>query len=175
MSSITIKKIGITKLALDAVVNAANSGLQHGSGVCGYIFREAGAAEMAAACNAIGHCDTGSAVITPGFDLPAKYVIHAVGPIYSDGQHGEPKLLYNAYMQSLRLAKENGLHSIGFPLISAGIYGYPLDGAWRKAIQACQDFLAAEPDYEMDIVFAVLDDHIKAVGEKTLEELSEGK
>ncbi|MBP5353995.1 MAG: macro domain-containing protein [Lachnospiraceae bacterium] len=78
-------------------------------------------------------------------------------------------------MQSLRLAKENGLHSIGFPLISAGIYGYPLDGAWRKAIQACQDFLAAEPDYEMDIVFAVLDDHIKAVGEKTMAELSEGK
>ena len=169
MSTITIQKISITKLATDAVVNAANSDLRHGTGVCGYIFQDAGAAKMTAACNAIGHCDTGSAVITPGFNLPAKYVIHAVGPIYSDGKHNEAKLLYSAYKQSLLLAKENGLHSIGFPLISAGIYGYPKDEAWRKALEACQDFLAAEPDYEMDIVFAVLDDTIKAVGDMALE------
>lgn len=174
MKSITIQKIGITKLALDAVVNAANSGLWHGSGVCGYIFNEAGAEEMAAACNKIGHCDEGSAVITPGFRLPAKYVIHAVGPRYTDGKHGEPKLLYSAYKKSLLLAMENGLHSIGFPLISAGIFGYPSDGAWRKAIQACRDFLAEYPDYEMEIVFAVLDDKIKTVGEQTLAELCQG-
>ena len=123
---------------------------------------------MTAACNAIGHCDVGSAVITPGFNLPAKYVIHAVGPIYSGGNRNEAKLLYSAYKQSLLLAKANGLHSIGFPLISAGVFGYPLDGAWRKAIQACQDFLLEHSNYEMEIVFAVLDDRIKAVGEQML-------
>ena len=171
MSSITIKKTGI---AADAVVNAANTGLWHGSGVCGYIFQDAGVKEMTAACNAIGHCDEGCAVITPGFKLPAKYVIHAVGPRYKDGKHGEPELLYSAYKQSLLLAKENGLHSIGFPLISAGVFGYPKEEAWQKALEACQDFLAAEPDYEMNIVFAVLDDTIKAIGERLLAELSRG-
>ena len=174
MSTITIQKIGITKLAADAVVNAANTGLWHGSGVCGYIFQDAGVKEMTAACNAIGHCDEGCAVITPGFKLPAKYVIHAVGPRYKDGKHGEPELLYSAYKQSLLLAKENGLHSIGFPLISAGVFGYPKEEAWQKALEACQDFLAAEPDYEMDIVFAVLDDTIKAIGERLLAELNRG-
>ena len=118
MSSIEIRKIGITKLDTDAVVNAANTGLWEGGGVCGYIFRDAGSKEMTAACQKIGHCDEGSAVITPGFKLPAKYVIHAVGPRWSGGEHNEPKLLYSAYKQSLLLAKENGLHSIGFPLIS---------------------------------------------------------
>ena len=174
MSTITIQKIGITKLATDAVVNAANTGLWHGSGVCGYIFQDAGVKEMTAACNAIGHCDEGCAVITPGFKLPAKYVIHAVGPRYKDGKHGEPELLYSAYKQSLLLAKENGLHSIGFPLISAGVFGYPKEEAWQKALEACQDFLAAEPDYEMDIVFAVLDDTIKAIGERLLAKMSRG-
>ncbi len=174
MSTITIQKISITKLATDAVVNAANSDLRHGTGVCGYIFQDAGVKEMTAACNAIGHCDEGCAVITPGFKLPAKYVIHAVGPRYKDGKHGEPELLYSAYKQSLLLAKENGLHSIGFPLISAGVFGYPKEEAWQKALEACQDFLAAEPDYEMDIVFAVLDDTIKAIGERLLAELNRG-
>ena len=168
MSSITIKKTGITKLSTDAVVNAANSQLLQGSGVCGYIFSDAGAEEMRAACNKIGHCDEGNAVITPGFKLPAKYVIHAVGPRYIDGNHEEPKLLYSAYKQSLMLAKENGLHSIGFPLISAGIFGYPVDKAWKKAIQACRDFINNNPDYDMDIIFAVIDDHVKAIGEGTL-------
>ena len=168
MSSISIRKIGITELATDAVVNAANSGLWEGGGVCGYIFRDAGSAEMTEACNRIGHCDEGSAVITPGFKLPAKYVIHAVGPRYIDGNHNEPKLLYSAYKQSLLLAKENGLHSIGFPLISAGIFGYPVEKAWKKAIQACRDFINNNPDYDIEIVFAVLDDKIKAIGEGTL-------
>ena len=168
MSSIEIRKIGITQLATDAVVNAANSGLWEGGGVCGYIFRDAGSAEMTAACNKIGHCDEGSAVITPGFKLPAKYVIHAVGPRWSGGNNNEPELLYSAYMRSLILAKENGLHSIGFPLISAGIFGYPVDKAWDRAIKACRDFIDANPDYQMQIVFAVLDDRIKAVGESIL-------
>ena len=168
MSSIEIKKIGITKLDTDAIVNAANEGLWEGGGVCGAIFREAGSAELTKACNAIGGCKTGNAVITPGFKLPAKYVIHAVGPQWTDGNHNEPKLLYSAYKQSLILAKENNLHSIGFPLISAGIFGYPLDGAWRKAIQACNDFIQNNSDYEIKIIFAVLDDKILVTGEKTL-------
>ena len=168
MSSITIKKTGITKLATDAVVNAANSQLLQGAGVCGHIFNDAGAAQMTEACNKIGHCDEGGAVITPGFALAAKYVIHAVGPRYIDGNHNVPKLLYSAYKQSLLLAKEKGLHSIGFPLISAGIFGYPVEKAWKKAIQACRDFINNNPDYEMEIVFAVIDDHVKAIGEGTL-------
>lgn len=171
MSSIEIKKVGITKLDTDAVVNAANTGLWEGGGVCGFIFRDAGSREMTAACQKIGHCDEGSAVITPGFKLPAKYVIHAVGPRWSGGEHNEPKLLYSAYKQSLVLAKENGLHSVGFPLISAGIFGYPVDKAWRKAIQACKDFINANQGYDIQIVFAVLDDQIKSVGESTIREI----
>ncbi len=171
MSSIEIKKIGITDLNTDAIVNAANEGLWEGGGVCGAIFRDAGSAKMTQACNAIGGCKTGNAVITPGFNLSAKYVIHAVGPRWSDGNHNEPQLLYSAYKQSLLLAKENGLHSIGFPLISAGIFGYPLDGAWRKAIQACNDFIDANPDYDIKIIFAVLDDRIKSIGEETIREI----
>ena len=168
MSSITIRKIGITELSADAVVNAANTGLRQGGGVCGFIFRDAGVKEMTEACNRIGYCNEGSAVITPGFNLPAKHVIHAVGPMYIDGEHQEPKLLYSAYKQSLLLAMENGLHSIGFPLISAGIFGYPVEKAWRKAIQACRDFINHNPDYDIQIIFAVVDDKIKAIGEGTL-------
>lgn len=169
-SHIDIQKIGITKLEVDAIVNAANEGLLKGGGVCGAIFREAGSAELTKACRKIGGCKTGSAVITPGFKLPAKYIIHAVGPVWHGGDKNEPKLLYSAYKQSLLVAKENGCHSIGFPLISAGIFGYPKDQAWRKAIQACQDFYRDNPDYEMEIIFAVLDDEILQMGKETLGE-----
>ncbi len=136
MSQIKIQKIGITKLETDAIVNAANEGLWEGGGVCGAIFAEAGSKELTAACNAIGGCKTGNAVITPGFNLPAKYIIHAVGPRWRGGNSNEPRLLYSAYKQSLTVAIENDIHSIGFPLISAGIFGYPVNQAWRKAIQA---------------------------------------
>ena len=170
-SSITIQKIGITKLKVDAIVNAANDRLLEGGGVCGAIFREAGSAELTKACSVFGECKTGNAVITPGFKLSAKFVIHAVGPIWKGGEHNEPKLLYSAYKQSLILAKDNGCHSIAFPLISAGIFGYPKDKAWRKAIQACHDFIKKNPDYPITIIFAVLDDEIKAIGEKTLVEI----
>lgn len=172
MSKIEIRRIGITKLDTDAVVNAANEGLWEGGGVCGAIFHDAGAAEMTKACKAIGGCKTGGAVITPGFRLQAKYVIHAVGPRWTGGDHNEPKLLYSAYKQALIIAKDNGLHSIGFPLISAGIFGYPLEGAWRTAIRACHDFIKGNTDYEIRIIFAVPDDRILAVGEKLLEEIS---
>lgn len=99
MSSIEIKKISITKLDTDAIVNAANEGLLEGGGVCGAIFLEAGSVELTKACNAIGGGKTGNAVITLGFNLPAKYVIHAVGPRWFDGKHNEPNLLYSAYKQ----------------------------------------------------------------------------
>ena len=117
--------------------------------VCGAIFRAAGHDKLQAACDEIGHCDTGSAVITPGFDMKAKYIIHAVGSRYIDGKHNESKLLYSAYEKSLKLAKEKDCHSIGFPLISAEIFGYPLDGAWRKAIRACKDFIRKNPGYDI--------------------------
>lgn len=171
MNSIKIQKIGITDLDTDAIVNAANDGLWAGGGVCGAIFRAAGHDKLQAACNAIGHCDTGSAVITPGFDLKAKYIIHAVGPVWSGGNNKEPQMLYSAYRRSLELAMENRCHSIGFPLISAGIFGYPKDKAWRKAIQACNDFFQKNPDADLQVVFAVLDDSILALGQQTLEEL----
>lgn len=129
MNSISIQRIGITHVGTDVIVNAANSALQAGGGVCGVIFSAAGRDELQAACDAIGHCDTGSAVITPAFHLGAKYIIHAVGPIWYGGNNGEPQKLYGAYRRSLELAVENGCRSIGFPLISAGIFGYPHDKA----------------------------------------------
>lgn len=161
---IEIRKIGITELATDAIVNAANEGLREGSGVCGAIFRAAGSAEMTAACRAIGHCPTGGAVITPGFRLAAAHVIHTVGPIYKGGKAGEPEQLYSAYHSSLDVAKENGLHSIAFPLISAGIFGYPLEQAWEIALRSCKEWLAENKGYEMQVVFAVLDDKIMEMG-----------
>ena len=111
MSNIDIRLIGITDLDTDCIVNAANSGLAMGSGVCGAIFRAAGPREMQAACNSIGGCPTGGAVITPGFALKAKHVIHAVGPIWKGGSDNEAKNLYNCYTESLNRAKENGCTS----------------------------------------------------------------
>ena len=172
MNTIEIQKISITDLDTDAIVNAANEGLWAGGGVCGAIFGAAGYDQLQEACNKIGYCDTGSAVITPGFNLNAKYIIHAVGPRWKDGNHNEPKLLYSAYRSSLQLAVDNGCHSIGFPLISAGIFGYPLEGAWRKALQACHDFLIKNPGAGLKIVFAVLSDSIIAEGEKQLKEIA---
>lgn len=164
MSSIDIRLIGITDLETDCIVNAANSGLAMGSGVCGAIFRAAGPCEMQAACNSIGGCPTGGAVITPGFALKARHVIHAVGPIWKGGKNNESKNLYNCYIESLNRAKESDCHSIGFPLISAGIFGYPKAEAWQVAMRACRDWISDNPDYDMDIVFAVLDKKILEMG-----------
>ncbi|MGN1276244.1 MAG: macro domain-containing protein [Floccifex sp.] len=171
MSSITIKKIGITHVGTQIIVNAANSSLAQGGGVCGIIFNAAGSKQLRQACQAIGHCPTGSAVITPAFQLPAKYIIHAVGPVWQGGQNKEPQKLYGCYMESLKLAKQYQCTSIGFPLISAGIFGYPVNLAWRKAIQACRDFIYKNPDYTIDICFAVIDDSVLNIGKQTLEAL----
>ncbi|MCR5429368.1 MAG: macro domain-containing protein [Lachnospiraceae bacterium] len=171
MSILEIRKASITDLGTDAVVNAANEGLWAGAGVCGAIFAAAGHAQLEEACGRIGHCDTGSAVITPGFRL-AKYIIHAVGPRYSDGRHHEAELLYGAYKRSLELARDHECLSIGFPLISAGIFGYPLEGAWQEAIRACTDFVNENPDYDIRIVFAILSDEIIECGKSVMDGMS---
>lgn len=175
MSEIIIKKVGITDIEADAIVNAANDGLWEGGGVCGAIFKAAGSSELTKACSKYGHCDVGNAVITPGFKSKAKYIIHAVGPRWIDGEHGEPSQLYDAYKNSLELAKDNECHSIVFPLISAGIFGYPKKGAWRKAIRACDTFIKKNPDYDVKITFAILDDEIIKLGETTINDIRSEK
>lgn len=168
MGVIRIENTSITNLGTDAIVNAANTGLWAGTGVCGAVFAAAGYPALQAACKAIGHCDVGSAVITPGFNLPAKYIIHAVGPQWSGGENGEPQLLYSAYRSALNLALANSCHSVGFPLISAGVFGYPLEAAWQVAIKACQEFLQIHPATDMEIVFAVIDTRIQQTGQMIL-------
>ena len=172
MSSISIRNISITDLSTDCIVNAANSGLWAGGGVCGAIFRAAGAAQLTKACAALGGCPEGSAVCTPGFRLKAKYIVHAVGPRWQGGSHGEDACLRSAYRSALAQARACGCRSIGFPLISAGIFGYPLREAWQAALETVREDLDAHPDQPLEVVFAVLDPEILALGAQTLEALS---
>ena len=166
MSRIEIVSNGITDLHTEAVVNAANEALQRGSGVCGAIFRAAGPVELARACDKIGHCDTGSAVITPAFALQdAKYIIHAVGPIWCGGAENEAELLRGAYLSSLELAAENGCSSIGFPLISTGVFGYPPEEAWTVALSACKSFIDSHPGLDILIRFGVPSEEKRSMGE----------
>lgn len=142
----------LTKIEADAIVNAANSVLLAGGGVCGAIFKAAGVDELTAACRAIGECPTGSAVITPAFGIKrAKYIIHAVGPVYSKYDPAEARrLLAAAYAASIRLAADNGCASIAFPSISTGRYGYPLGEACRTAVEVCRkDGAAAGLDIKL--------------------------
>ena len=136
-----IIKGDITKLKTDAIVNAANEALKRGGGVCGAIFAAAGADELQRECDKIGECKTGEAVITKGYNLPAKYIIHTVGPVWHGGGHGEETLLRNCYRNSLLLAKKHNLESIAFPLISSGIFGYPKDEAMNVAETTINEFL----------------------------------
>ena len=150
----SIVRNDITKMETDAIVNAANSRLLMGCGVCGAIFNAAGAEKMQAACDKIGFCGLGEAVITKGFNLKARYVIHTVGPMYREGNTVQEKQLYSAYASSLRLAKSKRIKSIAFPLISSGIFGYPKSEAITIARQAIKDFLK---DNDMDIYLVVYD------------------
>lgn len=145
----------ITKMPVDAIVNAANPRLAMGGGVSGAIFRAAGADQLQAAANKVAPVETGHAAITPGFNLPAKYVIHAVGPIYRQANPDQSRqLLRSAYTESLRLAVANHCLSIAFPLISSGIYGYPKEQALAVATSAITDFLT---DHELDVYLTIFD------------------
>lgn len=153
-------------MPVDAIVNAANTALAPGGGVCGAIFAAAGYGELDRACRAIGGCPTGQAVLTPGFALPAKYIIHTVGPIWHGGGQGEAKLLRSCYETSLRRAWDQGCRSIAFPLISAGIYGYPKREALEIALDAMARFAQ---DHPVDITLAVLDSEIADMAEAILQ------
>jgi O-acetyl-ADP-ribose deacetylase (regulator of RNase III) len=151
----TIVQQDITKMKVEAIVNAANTELQMGGGVCGAIFNAAGPGELQAACDRLAPIQTGEAVITPGFNLPAKYVIHAAGPVYRRQSPAQSeRLLRAAYTNSLKRAIENECESIAFPLISSGIYGYPKDEALAVASSAIGDFLSG---HDIDVYLAVLD------------------
>lgn len=151
----TIIRQDITRMQTDAIVNAANTSLLMGGGVCGAIFGAAGPGRMQAACDKVSPVQTGGAVITSGFNLPARYVIHAVGPVYREWPAAKSEeLLRSAYLESLRIAVENHCESIAFPLISSGIYGYPKAEALRVATGAIRDFLA---DHDMDVYLTVYD------------------
>ena len=139
--SIEVVEGDIATVPADAIVNAANSELRAGGGVCGAIFRAAGVEKLAQVCDELGQCPTGSAVITPAFDIQAaKHIIHAVGPVHASYSPAEARrLLRSAYASALRLGAEHGCASIALPAISTGIYGYPLEAACREAIDVCTE------------------------------------
>lgn len=153
---VSARLVDITTLDVDAIVNAANEDLAPGGGVCGAIHRAAGP-ELAAACARVAPCPTGEARLTPGFRLPAKYVIHAVGPVWAGGRSGEAELLASAYRSSLDIADAEGLESVAFPAISTGIYGYPLAAAVRIAVATVLDRLTSGGSVK-DVVFACFSD-----------------
>ncbi len=159
----------ITRQDTDAIVNAANTSLLGGGGVDGAIHRAAGP-ELLAECRLLGGCETGSAKLTRGYRLPAKYVIHAVGPVYHDGKSREPELLTSAYQRSLEIARDRRLKSIAFPAISTGAYGYPTREAARIALRTVLDFLQ-ENDTPQLVRFVLFDERSYRVHDQALQEL----
>jgi len=147
-SRIRLQQGDITRCKVDAIVNAANERLSGGGGVDGAIHRAAGWDDLQAACRQLGGCKTGDAKITPGFRLPARYIIHTVGPVYRDGRHGEADLLASCYRRSLEVAVENGCRTVAFPAISTGVYGYPFEEATEIALRTTADFLRTNQSIE---------------------------
>lgn len=131
----------ITKMKVDAIVNSANNRLKNGAGVCGAIFQAAGIKELTEECKGIGRCEVGQAVLTKGYALPAPYIIHTVGPVWHGGFFHEKEKLASCYQKSLELAREKGLKSIAFPLISSGVYHYPREAALQVAKESIERFL----------------------------------
>ena len=170
-AAIEIIVADITKMNVGAVVNAANEGLRAGGGVCGAIFRAAGYGDLQRACDEIGHCDTGDAVMTPGFALGARHIIHTVGPVWSGGRNDEAELLSSCYKRSLDIAAERDCRSVAFPLISSGIYGYPKGEAWYVALTTCYNWLKEHDGQDIAITFCVLSEESKSLGEKILAEI----
>lgn len=167
----SIVRNDIARVRADVLVNAANERLMAGGGVCGAIFDGAGAREMAAACAQIGRCPTGSAVVTPGFDLPCRWVVHAVGPVWRGGTHGERELLRSCYRSVFAEVARLGAASVAVPLISAGIFGYPVREALDVARVEASAFLDDHPDVEVTLVVFTRD--VVAQGVALLGELRE--
>lgn len=168
-SSIELVEGDITRQETDAIVNAANSSLLGGGGVDGAIHRAAGP-ELLEECKTLGGCATGDAKITRGYLLKAKHVIHAVGPVYRDGRHGEDDLLASAYRRSLELGAESSLKSLAFPAISTGAYGYPIERAARVALRTIIDILQQRDD-PMLVRMVLFDARAYETHRRTLEEL----
>jgi O-acetyl-ADP-ribose deacetylase (regulator of RNase III) len=159
----------ITVQTTDAIVNAANTGLARGAGVCGAIFTRAGAG-LAEACAELGGCATGDAKATPGFGLAARWIIHAVGPVWHSGRQGEDALLAAAYRNSLEIARGQGFETIAFPAISTGVYAFPLERATRIAVATVADFLRAH-ELPKRVIFSCFGDDVAELYRKVLAEL----
>ena len=168
MSSMKIDLGDITRLKVDAIVNAANKSLLGGGGVDGAIHRAAGP-ELVKECRTLNGCNTGQAKITKGYNLPSKYVIHTVGPIYS-GIHKDKLDLSNCYKNALELARKNQLKSIAFSAISTGVYGYPLDDATKIAIETVRQWFKDNEDYDIEVIFSCFSEKVANIYRKIIGE-----